>query len=80
MHPSPPPPCPRCQLTFSATNVSAKGVLLLAVDAAKANDLELSQLVKPECLANAVYAGEIFALQVSLSNATASADTTRLSH
>eukprot|EP00959_Pyramimonas_sp_CCMP1952_P274045 5728384-Pyramimonas_sp.AAC.1 len=49
---------------MSAYNVSLKGVMLLAVDAETANHLELSQLVEPGCLADAVYASNISALQV----------------
>lgn len=53
-------------MSFALTNVSAEGLLLLAVDAAAVDALALRQLSHPACFAEAACAVELTALQVWL--------------
>ena len=53
-------------VSFALTNVSAEGLLLLAVDTAAANALALRQLSHPACVADVVHTCNLTALQVWL--------------
>jgi hypothetical protein len=53
-------------VSFAITNVSAEGLLLLAVDAAAADALALRQFAHPACVADVVHTCNLTALQVWL--------------
>lgn len=53
-------------VSFALTNVSAEGLLLLAVDAVAADALALRQWAHPACVADVVHACNLTALQVWL--------------